>query len=264
MSSRVFRVFRDFKDSKDLNIRSPLIRSPLIRSPLIRSPLIRSPLSVHPPLVRIGVIGVISYYDMVKQSESHSLACFLQANGQIVVLTAGHGIATWVIMRKDKVGGSCYESMPQNQTDIHGGFRYATTAYHMIPHKLVLYIQQEQVTLLMWNIAYLGTEQIESIRGRAELSLGSLSFKKKALAQFHCRLYGHGLSRTYTIILFQFLSGECTERTKTVAMLTQNFAHKIYAGNLRRAATDENGQEFGIAYRLGTKGHDTLARPFVV
>ena len=201
---------------------------------------------------------------MVKQSEGHGLACFLQAHGQIIVLTAGHGISTWVIMRKDKVGSTCYESMSQNQTHVHGGFRYASPTYYMIPHELVLYIQQKQMALLMWNIAHPGTEQIESIRGRTELSLGPLRFKKKAFAQFHRCLYGYSLGRTYAVILFQLLTGECTKGTKTVAMLTENFAHKINAGNLRCATTDKYGQKFGIANRLGPQGHDTLARPFVV
>lgn len=201
---------------------------------------------------------------MVKQTKAHGLARLLQAHGQVIVLAAWHGIATWMIVCKDKVGSTCYESMPQNQTNIHRGFRYAATTYDMMPHELILNIQQEEMTLLVRHVAHLNTEIVVGVGRRSELCLGSLSFKKKALAQFHCRLYGHGLSRTYTIILFQFLSGECTKGTKTVAMLTENFAHKINTGNLWRATADKYGQKFGIANRLGSQGHDTLARPFVV
>ena len=84
---------------------------------------------------------------MVKQTKSHGLACLLQAHGQVIVLAAWHGIATWMIVCKDKVGGTCYESMPQNQTNIHRGFRYAATTYDMMPHELILNIQQEEMIM---------------------------------------------------------------------------------------------------------------------
>ena len=201
---------------------------------------------------------------MVKQTKAHGLACLLQAHGQVIVLAAWHGIATWMIVCKDKVGGTCYESMPQNQTNIHRGFRYAATTYDMMPHELILNIQQEEMTLLVRHVAHLNTEIVVSIGRRSELCLGTFGFKQKALAQFHRRLYGNSLGRTYAVILFQLLTGKRTKGTKTVAMLTENFAHKINAGNLRCATADKYGQKFGIANRLGPQGHDTLARPFVV
>ena len=201
---------------------------------------------------------------MVEQAECHCLAGLLQAHRQVVVLAAWLGVATGVVVGKDNVWCSGYESMSQYQAYVHGGFRYASTANDVMSHELVLYIQQEQMALLVRYVTHLGTEEVVGIAGGAELGLGSLGFKQEALAQFHCRLYGHGLGRPYAVVFLQLLARESAQGTKTVAMLAENLAHEVYAGNLRCAAADEYSQEFGIAHRFGTESHDTLARSFVV
>ena len=115
-------------------------RSPFTVHSLTAHPFTRSP--VHPPLIGIGVICVVTYYNMVMQAESHGLAGLLQTHGQVIVLTAWVGVAAWVVVGKYEVWCSRYECMAQGQAYVYGGFRYSATAYYVMSHELVLHIQQ--------------------------------------------------------------------------------------------------------------------------
>ena len=120
------------------------------------------------------------------------------------------------------------------------------------------------MALLVRYVAHLGTEEVVGIGGGTELGLGAFGFKQQALSQFHGRLNGDSLGRSYAVVLLQFLAREGAEGTEAVAMFAENLAHEVHAGYLRCTASDEYGQKFGIADGLGAEGHDTLTRPFVV
>jgi hypothetical protein len=152
-------------------------------------------------LIGIGIIGIVTYDDMVEQTQLYCMACLIEPFGQLVVLTTGLRIATGMIVSKYYIGGSCHEGMAKKQTYIYGGFGDTTTTEKMMPHILVLDIEQKQMALLMTEVAHLDAEELlHVIRTTKTMSLRFL-FEHKSLAQFEGGLYSDSLGRTYTIVL---------------------------------------------------------------